>query len=169
MSRFEEEKQALVRLITEAFAPGVYPGDNNLTNDGTHYHPSDQYDIYRVYKGRHWQDITLRDLEAFEGDKCAALAFMSDEARSYYLPAHMISSLDTFDTKHCRDKWEVLTTVLHALVSTRGTRDGMEWRLLQSLHDQQKQAVRGYLSFIIKYCPTRSISAHAARALGQEF
>src|SRR5690242_15033696 len=89
-------KNQVARAIDRAFSGTAYPGDRflagrpvDIDNLG-HELPDEYLYVAKYFRGRLWQSITLRDLEAaYAGPAGACLNFMSRKAARYYLPAFM--------------------------------------------------------------------------------
>jgi hypothetical protein len=83
--------ETLTKQITTAFADTVYPGDNNLTIGQLDYEEyngeHESAEIARDFVGKNWSQVS-DELMIKHVD--GALAFFTDAAFAYYLPAYMI-------------------------------------------------------------------------------
>ncbi len=90
------DKDELVKEIKAVFEDTFYPGDNLIV----HYSPyAEQYPDYEgntvlaVFKGKKWQELKRDEKLVYNYG-----AFLTDEARRYYLPTCMLLVLEDPET-----------------------------------------------------------------------
>lgn len=81
-------KQEIIIEIQNAFSETQYPGDKNITSSPykAQYPDYEGNQIDKVFKGKSWNEVSENDL-AFQN---SAMAFFTNDAWRYYLPAYMI-------------------------------------------------------------------------------
>jgi hypothetical protein len=77
--------------IRRAFTGAVYPGDDNLRGSSEGDEP---YLLEDEFRGKtRWQDLDAAFIDLAAGGFASALAFFSDAAFRFYLPAYLIADL----------------------------------------------------------------------------
>jgi hypothetical protein len=86
-----EKTKIIQDQIRQAFTSAVYPGDDNLTRS----HEGDEgFLLEDDFRGKtRWQELDPAFIDRAGGGFASALAFFSDAAFRFYLPAYLIADL----------------------------------------------------------------------------
>lgn len=147
----------LIEEIADAFKDLSYPGDERIACDPGHCQECQE--CYLFFTGRHWQELAEPAVKL--PFNLAGPAFLTAQAKIFFLPAYMIQGLSDADSEDCaiqildnlrtiyEDATEALTAkqcqavlsfVRFILEAARQTDETTLWRLI-SLYDYWKARV----------------------------
>lgn len=89
-------KDDVLKTIQAAFQDIPYPGDDHIAYRKS-IPEAEESRVAEFFRGKRWEEITAKTLqEDYRGDG-SCLAFMSDEAFIYYLPAYMVIAIQEYE------------------------------------------------------------------------
>ena len=133
------------KIIRQAFAQNVYPGNNNLLYSQCG-HP-EEIKILTTFTNKNWQDISLKCLDSYIYYLCS----FSKNALHYYLPAFMIITLNYYNDQKADDI--ICDTLLTLKPSIRKHNFGIRPKWIEQtvigLTQEQMEAIKLFLETIV--------------------
>lgn len=133
-------KKILREKIVSAFAEVEYPGDSFLVDMNPHGFNHEQEDLLNAFRGKHWRDLTLKELHN------TGLFFFTPQGFHYFLPAYLIVSIEDYEDADVLP-FETISSLQSELSAESGRTDKFE-RTVRLFTPSQREAIREFLMYM---------------------